>query len=135
MGRQTISRLTFGIQLDTLTSVATSSKELRIYETTDGRRPFDEWLDGLKDKAILARIVARLNRVALGNLGDVKSVGAGVSELRLAFGKGYRVYFAQEKDRIILLLSGGDKGSQERDIREAKVYLQDYRRRDHGKKK
>ena len=121
--------------MDTLWDVATSPKELRTYETADGKRPFDEWLDGFKDKSTLARIAARLNRVALGNFGDVKSVGAGVSELRLAFGKGYRVYFAQEGDKIILLLCGGDKGSQDRDIREAKAYLQDYRRRDHGKKK
>lgn len=115
--------------------MATSSKELRTYETIDGKKPFDEWLDRLKDKTTLARIVARLNRVALGNLGDAKSVSDGVSELRLAFGKGYRVYFAQEGDKIILLLCGGDKGSQNKDIREAKAYLQDYRRRDHGKKK
>ncbi len=115
--------------------MATSPKELRTYETADGNRPFDEWLDAFKDRATLARIVARLNRVALGNLGDVKSVGAGVSELRLTFGKGYRVYFAQAGDKIILLLCGGDKGSQDRDIREAKAHLQDYRRRDHGKKK
>ncbi|PIT98859.1 MAG: addiction module killer protein [Bdellovibrionales bacterium CG10_big_fil_rev_8_21_14_0_10_45_34] len=115
--------------------MATLPKELRTYETSDGKRPFDEWLDGFNDKATLARIVARLNRVALGNLGDVKSVGSGVSELRLAFGKGYRVYFAREGDKIILLLCGGDKGSQDKDIREAKAYLQDYRRRDHGKKK
>lgn len=79
--------------------------------------------------------MARLNRVALGNLGDVKSVGAGVSELRLAFGKAYRVYFTQEGDKIILLLCGGDKGSQDKDIRQAKAYLQDFRRREHGKKK
>jgi putative addiction module killer protein len=115
--------------------VAATPKELRIYETADGRRPFDEWLNRLKDKATIARIAARLNRVALGNLGDAKSVGAGVSELRLAFGKGYRVYFAQEGDKIVLLLCGGDKGSQDKDIREAKTYLQDFRRRNHGKKK
>ena len=115
--------------------MATAPKKLRIYETADGRRPFDEWLDAFKDKVILARIVSRLNRVALGNLGDAKPVGAGVSELRLSFGKGYRVYFAQDEARVLLLLCGGDKGSQDRDIREAKAYLQDYRRRDHGKKK
>lgn len=110
-------------------------KELRIYETADGKRPFDEWLDDLGDKATLARVAARLNRVALGNLGDVKSVGGGVNELRLAFGSGYRIYFAQDGDRIVLLLCGGDKGSQPRDIRAAKRYLEDYRRRDHAKKK
>jgi putative addiction module killer protein len=68
--------------------VAVAPKEFRIYETTEGKRPFDEWLDRLRDKATLARIASRLNRVALGNLGDAKSVGGGVSELRLAFGPG-----------------------------------------------
>jgi len=121
--------------MDTITFVATSPKKLRIYETASGRRPFEEWLDSLKDKVTVARIAARLNRVALGNLGDVKSVCAGVSELRLPFGKGYRVYFGQDGDKIILLLCGGDKGSQDRDIREAKAYLQDYRKIEHGKKK
>jgi putative addiction module killer protein len=110
-------------------------KELRIYETVDGKRPFDEWLDDMRDRATLARIASRLNRVALGNLGDAKSVGSGVSELRLAFGSGYRIYFAQDGDRIILLLCGGDKGSQDRDIRTAKTYLEHYKRRGHGKKK
>lgn len=110
-------------------------KELRTYETVDGKRPFDEWLDGLKDKVTVARIVTRLNRVALGNFGDVKSVGDGVSELRLVFGSGYRVYFGQDGDRIVLLLCGGDKGTQDKDIRDAKAYLDDYKRRGHGKKK
>lgn len=115
--------------------VSVTPKELRTYETADGRRPFDEWLDRLRDRVTLARIASRLNRVALGNLGDAKSVGGGVSELRLAFGSGYRIYFAQDGDRIILLLCGGDKGSQPNDVRTAKTYLEDYKRRGHGKKK
>lgn len=115
--------------------MAVSPKELRIYETSEGRKPFDDWLDGLRDRITVARIASRLNRVAIGNLGDAKSVGDGVSELRLAFGPGYRIYFAQEKDRIVLLLCGGDKGSQDKDIRAAKEYWEDYRRRNHGKKK
>lgn len=115
--------------------MATTPKELRIYETVDGKRPFDEWMDGLKDRTLLARIASRLNRVVLGNLGDVKSLGGGVSELRLVFGSGYRIYFAQDGDKIILLLCGGDKGSQGGDIRTAKTYLEDYKRRGHGKKK
>jgi putative addiction module killer protein len=115
--------------------MAASPKEVRVYETSDGRRPFDEWLDGLRDKSTIARIASRLNRVALGNMGDAKSVGGGVSELRLAFGPGFRIYFAQDGDKIILLLCGGDKGSQVGDIRTAKTYLEDYKRRGHGKKK
>jgi putative addiction module killer protein len=126
--------------------MAATPKELRTYETADGKCPFDEWLDGLKDRTTRARIASRLNRVALGNLGDVKSVGDGVSELRLVFGSGYRIYFTQDGDKIILLLCGGDKGSQVGDIRTAKAYLEDYKsrasfarqretRRGHGKKK
>ncbi len=110
-------------------------KELRIYETADGKRPFDEWLDRLRDKITVARVASRLNRVALGNFGDAKSVGNGVSELRLDFGSGYRVYFSLEGDAIVLLLCGGDKSSQDKDIRTAKTYLDDYRRRGRGKKK
>ena len=115
--------------------MAVTPKELRIYETTDGKRPFDEWLDRLRNKTTRARIASRLNRIALGNFGDVKSVGDGVSELRLAFGSGYRVYFGQDGDKIVLFLCGGDKSTQEKDIRLAKVYLEDYRRKGHGKKK
>lgn len=114
--------------------MASSPKELRNYETADGKKPFDKWLFGLKDKATIARILVRLDRVAFGNLGDVKSVGEGVSELRLSFGSGYRIYFAQDGDKIILLLCGGDKSSQDKDIKTAKIYLEDYRRRSHGKK-
>ncbi len=110
-------------------------KELLTYEATDGKRPFDKWLYSLKDKATIARIVSRLERVADGNLGDVKPVGDGVSELRLMFGSGYRVYFAQEGDTFILLLCGGDKDSQDKDIKTAKMYWVDYRRRSHGKNK
>jgi putative addiction module killer protein len=110
-------------------------KELRIYELESGKRPFEDWLFGLKDKSIISRIVARLNRVAHGNLGDVKSLGEGLSELRLAFSSGYRVYFSLEGNKIIVLYSGGDKGSQARDIKQARSFLEDYRRRSYGKSK
>lgn len=109
--------------------MAASPKELLTYENADGKRPFDNWLYGLKDRATKARIIARLNRVALGNMGDSKSVGEGVCELRLDFGKGYRVYFAQEGEEIVLLLCGGDKGSQAKDVRLAKNYWEDYKKR------
>lgn len=112
-----------------------TTRELRTYETSDGQRPFDDWLDRLKDKATVARIAARLNRIALGNFGDAKAVGDGVSELRLDFGSGYRIYFAQDGEAIILLICGGDKSTQDKDIRKAKFYLNDYRRRGRGKKK
>lgn len=106
-------------------------KELRIYESITGKKPFEEWLFGLKNKAVIARIVARLNRVAHGNLGDSKSLSAGLQELRLPFGRGYRVYFTFDGETIVVLLCGGDKGSQRRDIETARAYLEDYRSRNH----
>lgn len=80
---------------------------------------FADWLAGLKDVQGRARILKRLDRVAKGNFGDVEPVGEGVSELRLMFGPGYRVYFVQRGEAIIVLLCGGDKGSQDRDIARA----------------
>ena len=80
---------------------------------------FEEWLDKLRDVKGRAVIARRLQRVAAGNLGDVKPVGEGVSELRIDFGPGYRVYFKQRGDEIVVLI-GGHKDSQDRDIRKAK---------------
>ncbi|HJS31424.1 MAG TPA: type II toxin-antitoxin system RelE/ParE family toxin [Alphaproteobacteria bacterium] len=81
---------------------------------------FAEWLQGLADARAKARIVARIQRAALGNLGDVDSLGEGVSEIRIDFGPGYRVYFVTRKRELIVLLCGGDKSTQRRDIRRAK---------------
>ena len=108
------------------------SRNLVIYRDEKGNKPFDEWLDDLGDNAVIARILSRIARVEHGNLGDCKAVGGGVSELRLAFGAGYRVYFAEIGNTVVLLLCGGGKGSQNRDIRAAKKYLDDYRRRSHA---
>ncbi len=102
---------------------------LEEYVTEEEKIPFREWLDALRDRRARARIRVRLNRVRLGNFGDAKSVGGGVYELRVPYGPGYRVYFARTGGRIILLLCGGDKSSQRRDIAKAKVYLADYQRR------
>lgn len=77
---------------------------------------FDEWLTKLKDRAGRLRILKRIDRLANGNPGDVKPVGNGVSELRLDVGPGYRVYYAQGSGVLILLLCGGDKSSQQKDI-------------------
>lgn len=100
------------------------------YIKADGSTPFNDWLEALKDRKARAIIRTRINRVRLGNLGDCKSVGEGVRELRIRFGAGYRVYFGQEGDTIIILLSGGDKSSQNRDINLAQRYWKDYQRRD-----
>ena len=86
---------------------------------------FDDWLRGLTDKKAKARILARLESVKLGNLGDVKSCGDGVRELRVHIGPGYRVYFAQRGKVVLLLLCGGDKSSQTRDITRAQRILKE----------
>ena len=106
--------------------------EIREYLTTDGKSLFAVWLRELGDRQVQARIMARLNRVRLGNFGDCKAVGEGVLELRMPFGPGYRVYFAREGEAVVLLLCGGDKDSQQRDIERAKSCWQDYRNRNHG---
>jgi putative addiction module killer protein len=82
---------------------------------------FAKWLSGLRDRITRARIAVRIDRLALGNPGDVKPVGGGVSEMRIDYGPGYRVYFARRGNVVVLLLSGGDKASQARDIAAAKV--------------
>ena len=77
---------------------------------------FDRWLRALKDQRAAARVQVRVDRLAAGNPGDVRSVGNGVSELRISYGPGYRVYYLQEGQRLIVLLCGGDKSRQPRDI-------------------
>lgn len=81
---------------------------------------FDAWLSDLKDRQAAARIVARIDRLALGNAGDVKPVGSGVSEMRVDYGPGYRVYYSQRGSLVVLLLCGGDKRTQDADIKQAK---------------
>lgn len=106
-----------------------SPKELLIYVATEGREPFTEWLSSLRDFNARAKIRVRSGRVSLGNFGDCHGVGDGIQELRLNCGPGYRVYFAQEGTMIVLLLCGGDKSSQTKDIETAKQYWTDYRSR------
>jgi putative addiction module killer protein len=80
---------------------------------------FARWLDGLRDLRARARVQVRIERLAAGNPGDVKPVGEGVSELRIDYGPGYRVYYQQEGWNLVILLAGGDKRSQARDIERA----------------
>jgi len=88
--------------------------ELRQTET------FLRWINSLRDRMALALIVARLDRLATGHLGDVKPVGGGISELRVRSGPGYRIYFQRRRGMIVLLLCGGDKDTQTKDIKRAK---------------
>jgi len=86
-----------------------------------------DWLESIKDKTIQVRIRSRLMRIEQGNLGDHKSIGEGLYELRLHFGSGYRIYYGQVGDEIVLLLAGGYKNTQERDIQRVKYYWYDYK--------
>jgi len=78
---------------------------------------YAQWFDGLRDRQARARIDARIRRLSLGNPGDVKPVGEGISELRIDYGSGYRVYFVQRGQAVVVLLAGGDKRTQSADIR------------------
>ena len=105
--------------------------EVRIYATSDGTEPFTAWELGLKDRIARARIRARIGRLRVGNFGDSKRVGE-VFELRVDVGPGYRVYYGREGSDVVILLCGGDKGSQSRDIKRAEEYWRDYRSRQDG---
>ena len=104
-------------------------KELHIYVTASGQAPFSDWFASLRDAKGRAKIRVRLDRVSIGNMGDCHGVGEGVQELRIDYGPGYRVYFGQVGSTIVVLLCGGDKSTQPKDIELAQHYWRDYRRR------
>lgn len=104
--------------------------EVRIYASPDGTEPYVQWERKLRDRAARARIRARIARLRLGNFGDTKRVGD-VFELRVHVGPGYRVYYGREGDAVVILLCGGDKRSQARDIERAEAYWRDHRSRNH----
>ena len=88
---------------------------------------FDRWLSGLRDRRAVARIAARLDRLAMGHPGDAEPVGNGISELRVSYGPGYRVYYLQRGPVLVILLCGGDKSSQSRDIQQAKALAAEWK--------
>ena len=100
--------------------------ELQEYQTADGVSPFAEWFDGLH-AAAAAKVTTALTRLGLGNVSKVKGVGAAVFEVKIDFGLGYRVYFGRDGDEIVILVGGGTKKKQDRDIEDAKDRWQDYK--------
>jgi putative addiction module killer protein len=112
--------------------VEASEQRVEYYVTAAGKAPFREWFAALRDRKAQARIDAQLARVQLGNLGQCEPVGEGVMELKIDYGPGYRVYCGQAGPVLIILLCGGDKRTQQKDIETARGYWADYRRR-HGK--
>jgi putative addiction module killer protein len=105
-----------------------------LYEYHDGggRSPFAVWFNGL-DGPAAAKITVALTRLGMGNISNAKSVGAGVFDLKVNFGPGYRVYFGKDGDEIVILLGGGTKKRQRRDIEAARDCWQDYKDRKKGK--
>ena len=103
-------------------------KRLLYYRTQNGKAPFEEWLDDLRDQKARAKIRVRLDRLEnSGHTGDCETVGGGVYELKIHLGPGYRVYFGRDGETLMVLLLGGDKGAQERDIKKAITYWEDYK--------
>jgi hypothetical protein len=102
-------------------------REIQRYIKPDGKIPFDDWFDNLRDIKAQIKINKRLNRVNLGDLGDYRALREGVFELKIDYGSGYRIYFGQIGTTIVLLLCGGDKSTQDQDIRQAIEYWQNYR--------
>ena len=105
-------------------------KEVITYHTREGGEPFRDCLDCLGDKTLKQRVLARVDRMEQGNYGDHKRF-QGIIELRLHFGKGYRIYCGEEGNKLVILLAGGDKSSQDNDIKQALEYWRDY----YGQKK
>lgn len=106
--------------------ISIKKRLVETYSTDAGKHPYLIWLGQLKDKKAKAKIIARVERAAFGNFGVYVDLKDGVFELKENFGPGYRIYFGLVDDEIILLVSGGDKGSQKRDIKKAKQYLADH---------
>lgn len=99
------------------------------YTDEHGHSPYSEWINNLRDPVTQARIAIQVARMRLGLFGDARPIGEGLSELRIHHGPGYRVYYGKQGKRIYLLLCGGDKSTQAKDIKRAKAYWKDHKRR------
>jgi putative addiction module killer protein len=99
---------------------------VEVLTNEQGKAPFEEWFTSLRDPKTRQRILTRLDRLREGNFGDCKSVGGGISELRLMFGSGYRIYFGRSGDTLVVLVGGGDKATQNKDIKEAILLWERY---------
>ena len=104
-----------------------TEREIRKLELESGQVPFDDWFESLRDLRMQAAVDARLARVRAGNFGDHRNVGAGVSEFRINVGPGLRIYYGEHRKQLVILLGGGDKATQTRDINRAKQLWQQWR--------
>jgi putative addiction module killer protein len=109
--------------------MAVRSKDVQLYVTEEGKSPVEDWLEGLRDRKARGAIDARIGRLRLGLVGQVREVGEGVHEMKVDVGQGYRVYFGNVSNVVVLLLCGGDKRTQKADIKRAKEFWSDYQER------
>lgn len=108
-------------------------KEIEIYTAKSGKKPFLNWFEKL-DLKNQTKITARLERIEIGHYGDFKKLKNSINELRFFTGSGYRIYFAEEDNKIIILLTGGDKSTQEKDIKKATEYYNEHKERKQNEK-
>jgi putative addiction module killer protein len=104
----------------------TKEKAIEYYITQEGKIPFNQWYESLKDKRAREEVARRLNRAIQGNFGDHKILAEDLYEMRITYGPAYRIYYTEKDKRIIVLLCGGDKSTQTEDVEKAKQYLKDY---------
>jgi putative addiction module killer protein len=109
--------------------MAVRPKDVQLYVTEEGKSPAEDWLNGLRDRKARAAINARIGRLRLGLVGNAREVGEGVHELKVDVGQGYRIYFGNVSNVVVLLLCGGDKRTQKADIKRAKEFWLDYQER------
>ncbi len=102
-------------------------KTIKLYIDPTGKVPFESWIGSIRETKSKAKILQRIDRLRLGNFGDCKSVGSGVYELRIHFGPGFRVYFGLQGETVVLLLCGGDKSTQKKDITNAHNYWKEFK--------
>lgn len=103
--------------------------KIRVYSTLEGKTPFIDWLNSLKDPEARAKIRVRIDRLSLGNFGDCRHLTGKIWELRFHFGPGYRLYFGRDENSLVIFLLGGTKNKQKKDIQKAKRYWRDYQER------
>ena len=116
-----MSHISYNLSMDK------KKKTVKIFQEANSKEPFIQWFDSIKDRKNRSRIITRLDRLEVGNPGDHKHVGEGVFELRLQFGPGYRIYYGEDGPVIVILLMGGDKGSQQSDIKKALSLWRNYK--------
>ncbi len=105
-------------------------RNITIYVAPNGKAPYEEWFESLKDKRAQALVLSRIDRVRLGNFGNCRSIGNGVYELKIYFGPGLRIYFGLQGEEVVVLLCGGDKSSQGKDIAHAQEIWKEIKRDD-----